>query len=452
MNHIYYASDYAALDSHVEKGGGTDDTAALQGILDKARDGRTPVKLIMDGAALITGLTIWSNTTIECVNPSCGFFLKDGSDRALLRNGNADFYCAPEDRDRNITISGGTWNHNARGQRHDVPCPDDEQHIYQLQDKEYMPTKWVLAFELYGVENVTMKDMTIRNQRTFTLLMANFKFVNIDNVNIVLDDYMSANNQDGLHFFGPGQFLNLRNITGTSGDDFIAIAPDERDGKSSITDVMIDGVHLNNADQGIRLLCRGEGELDRVLIKNVTGTFRGYGFIINPWFPGNGGHYRNIVIDTVDLHCRDLAYDYMRGFVFKLGGNIDNLVLRNVHYHSEVPLYLIDAGGHYMRPLPSDGENPTLIDNLVLENVYICGDRQSHDYIRVRDRVNSLVISNVQLQDCHNPSGALIRTGENGSLGSLYIDGFTGEGLGELYPEETAEQAEYIAENDIQVK
>ena len=452
MKNIYYASDYAVLDSHVEHGGGTDDTAALQSILDKARDGRTPVKLIMDGAALITGLTVWPNTTIECMNPSCGFFLADGSNRALLRNGNADFYCAPEKRDKNIVIKGGTWNHNARGQQHDVPCPDDEQHIYQLQDKEYMPTKWVMAFELYGVENVTMQDMTIMNQRTFTLLAANFKFVNIENVNIVLSDYMSANNQDGLHFFGPGQFLSLSNITGTSGDDFIAIAPDERDGKSSITDVTIDGVHLNNADQGIRLLCRGEGVLDRVLIKNVTGTFRGYGFIINPWFPGSGGNYKNIVFDTVDLRCTDLAYEYMSGFFFKLGGNIDNLVLRNIHYHSDEPLYLIDAGGHYMRPLPSDEENPTLIDNLVLEDVYICGDRQDHDYIRIRDRVNNLVISNVRMQDCSNSGGAFIRTEERGSVGSMYIDGFSGEGVKELYSEETAENAEYIAENDIQVK
>ena len=44
MQNIYYASEFAALDSHVINGGGTDDTRALQQILDKAKDGRTPVR------------------------------------------------------------------------------------------------------------------------------------------------------------------------------------------------------------------------------------------------------------------------------------------------------------------------------------------------------------------------------------------------------------------------
>ena len=77
------ASEYAVLDSNVYTGGGTDDTAALQFILDKA-----PVwgglHLVMDGAALISGLRIHSNTTIECMNKDCGFFLKSGANNAVV--------------------------------------------------------------------------------------------------------------------------------------------------------------------------------------------------------------------------------------------------------------------------------------------------------------------------------------------------------------------------------
>ena len=86
----FYASEYAALDSNVKTGGGTDDTQAIQKLLDNAPE--NPVHLIMDGAALVGGLVFHSNTTIECLNQSCGFYLKDNSTVPLLQNSNQDFY------------------------------------------------------------------------------------------------------------------------------------------------------------------------------------------------------------------------------------------------------------------------------------------------------------------------------------------------------------------------
>ncbi|MBR4748157.1 MAG: hypothetical protein IK083_01110 [Abditibacteriota bacterium] len=446
-NSVYYASKYARLDSDVVKGGGTDDTAALQALLDMASDG-APLKLVMDGAALVTGLTVWPNTTIECVNPACGFFLKDDSNCAIIRNKHASFNSSPEARDKNISLIGGTWNHNAKGQKHDVPCPEDELSIYKQNDSDYIPSKWVMAFELYGVENLLMKDMTIRNQRTFTALIANYEFVNVENINIILDDYMHANNQDGFHFFGPGRFLNITNMTGTSGDDFIAIAPDERDGVSSITDVMIDGVHLNNADQGIRLLCQGKGELDRVLIKNVTGTFKGFGFIINPWFEGTGGNYRNIVIDTVDLHCTSIEYDYMKPFLFKLGGNIDDLVLRNIHYHGDEPHYIVTTGGHYMRSLPSDANNPTHIKMLTIEDLYVYDDRKTHTYFDIADTIDHLVIRNFQVAGSM-PGNALFRMNDNASVENMFIDGLTVIGQNKTFYPGSQQKVKHLFTSNI---
>ena len=56
----YLASECGAvLDSNVIHGGGTDDTAALQAILDRARDKAEGVRLIVDGAALIRGLKVY---------------------------------------------------------------------------------------------------------------------------------------------------------------------------------------------------------------------------------------------------------------------------------------------------------------------------------------------------------------------------------------------------------
>ena len=52
---IYASQAGAKLNSNVATGGGTDDTVALQTGLDRARDGGG-VRLIMDGAALVTTL------------------------------------------------------------------------------------------------------------------------------------------------------------------------------------------------------------------------------------------------------------------------------------------------------------------------------------------------------------------------------------------------------------
>jgi len=68
-----YASKTAPLDSDVHVGGGTNVTRQLQAALDTALT-NGGVKLIMDGAALVSGLVVHSNTTIECLTRDCGFF------------------------------------------------------------------------------------------------------------------------------------------------------------------------------------------------------------------------------------------------------------------------------------------------------------------------------------------------------------------------------------------
>jgi len=62
---IIHASQAGArLDSNVTTGGGSDDTVALQRVLDRAQtDGG--VHLVMDGAALITGLQVHSTRRLN---------------------------------------------------------------------------------------------------------------------------------------------------------------------------------------------------------------------------------------------------------------------------------------------------------------------------------------------------------------------------------------------------
>jgi hypothetical protein len=444
-----YAGEWGVtLNSDVYKGGGADMTEKLQALLDKAPEwGR--LHLILDGAALISrSLKIHSNTTIECPDKSCGLFLADSSDCSVFCNANGRTYAVRDSvlylsnlkpvcsknrdmehiRDRNITLIGGVYNHNSPGQVHHRV---GENAVHVISD-------CVFAMEFYGVENLIMRDVTIANQRTYAMLLANWKYVTMDNIHIDRRERAEAQNQDGLHFFGPGRFLTLRNIYGNSGDDFIALNPDEHDLRSSIEDVLIDGVYLEEADQGIRLLSRGEGKLDRVVIRNVTGTYRSYGFIVNPWFEGSGGYYGNIVFDMIDLRPMKNNYSYFRPFLFKFGGNIESDTLKNIYHHTpDFDHTLFVAGGHYTRDLPQQPGNLTKIGRLMIDGLYV-DERNENSlpdaYVDVRGAdIDVLSVKDVIIRraDGLPRSGSLVKV-KDSRISELLLNDISAPGLNKL--------------------
>ncbi len=417
---IVFASQTGAkLDSNVHTGGGSDDTKILQSVLDQAPE-MGSLHLIMDGAALITGINIRSNTTIECLNASCGFFLADQSNRSVIQNANPNHL--GERKDINITLLGGTYNHNCKGQMHHITENGNE--------------KWVIGMEFYGVENLTLRDVTIRDQRTFAMLLGNWFRVNMENISIDLPGHKDHENQDGIHFFGPGQFLNMRNIQGSSGDDFIALAPDEADSVSDITDVLIDGVFLNNADQGIRLLSRAKGRLDRVIIKNITGTYKSFGFYIDPWFRNADGNFGNIVFDTINLSPTQPNYDYTTPFLFRLGGKIESLTLKNIQHHNPADARsIVDAG--WVTPDKHHNTITTHIKSLLIDGLHIFESDEkpaNASYINVVAPVDNLVVRNVEVicPAGTRPQGYLIKTCHSAKIGTLFMNNICVNGLSSL--------------------
>ena len=437
MKHtVYYASQCGAkLDCDVIRGGGSDDTAALQAVLDHAKDGEG-VHLIMDGAARVTGLDLYSNTTIECMNDTCGFFLADQSNRSIVSN--ANWREKGERVDRCITLKGGTYNHNCQNQEHHIIHDDPE--------KNYMHTRGlvpdsqaVIAVEFWGVENLIMRDLTIYDQRTYAALFANWYHVDIQNVRVELPHRVHAQNQDGFHFFGPGQFLNMRNVSGRTSDDFIALAPDENDCESSITDVVIDGVTLDDADQAIRMLCHDNGRLDRVVIKNVTGTYRTYGFFMNPFFDSAKGSYGNIVIDTVDLRQNGIDYDYTPPFLFRLGGRVENLTLKNISYHNPSDKRsILDVGWQYYQDtVPITPEKETRVGSILVDGLHIYegnGSESTDNYMRVqKSHIGNFTIRGVELvREDGRKGGTFLQLLEGADIDTLVVQDMTESGLERL--------------------
>ncbi len=440
--HIVIASQTGAkLDSHVETGGGTDDTAILQSVLDKAAEWGS-LHLIMDGAALTAGLRVHANTTIQCLNPACGFFHKANTNKPVLSN--ARPRVEGERLDKNITLLGGTYNNNCREQVHHYDVDETQR---ESAPSCFGKTRWNITLEFFGVENFTMRDVTIRDQRTFAMLMANFYRTTLENIYIDCPNGTDAQNQDGLHFWGPGQFLVIKNLQGDAGDDFLALAPDENDLVSDITDVLIDGVTLNAADQGIRLLSRGTGRLDRVVIRNVTGTYKSFGFYVEPWFNKTGGNYGSIIFDTVDLRALQPNYTYRTPVLFSVGGTIENLILRNITTHQPSDgRVLVDLGAaSCMQGLGENGDIPQMNIKSVLVDglrIYEDTDRAAEAaYIQVHGPVDSLVVRNVEvLRTADVPvAGALVEIQPDAAVRTLLVEDVLAERISRIVSHKAGE-------------
>jgi hypothetical protein len=171
--------------------------------------------------------------------------------------------------------------------------------------------------------------------------------------NIDLDNHdPKLRHQDGIHVQGPGRFLSMRNIRGVTGDDFIALNADavisdwnqagefvrnDAQGPHAsfgpITDVDIDGVFIDGAENAIRILSR-ESRVDRISIRNVQGTFGRNGFFLQPHWR-SGGNYGRVTFENIDL--RPFKADYgIIPFVFFLAGHFEHLSLRNIQSHLPV--------------------------------------------------------------------------------------------------------------------
>jgi len=411
-----YASEIGAkLNSNVYTGGGTDDTAVLQAVLDKAPE-IGGVHLIMDGAALVSQLKLHSNTTIECLNADCGFFQLPQSNCAIVTNYNWDRKARNA---RNITLLGGTYNQNCPNQLHDVPATPE-----MLGANCYEGIHGVVGIEFCGVENLVVRDLKILDFRTYAFMLTNFFRATVENVWVDLPNRMVAQNQDGLHFWGPGQFLTVRDCGGTVGDDFMNIGPDEGDGVSSITDVLVDGIFLNDADQALRLLSRGTGRLDRVTIRNVSGTYRSFGFYINPWLYGDDikGNYGHITIENVDLAQANHIYHYSVPLLFRLGGQIEKLTLKNIHHKNLTDEHaFLQIGGHYdaeskPMPFPYTKVGTLEIDGMeILDN----NDGPTARGIEVKCEVDNLIVNRAILNSMNDMP--MIKVFETGSIKNLML-------------------------------
>ena len=432
------ASSVAHLDSNVYFGGGTDDTAALQAVLDEANEDCS-VRLIMDGAALVRGLRVHSNTTIACLSRDCGFFLMPHCSCAIIRCGDIH---DPEAQVRNISLLGGTYNQDCRNQDYATADFDTYEPGPFPYDGVVYNDHGPYVLDLFGVRHLHIDGLTIRNFKAYAVCIDHFENVTIENTWLELDD-PGIPNQDGFHFFGPGKFLTIRNVGGKCGDDFMNIGSDERDRVSSISDVLIDGVFLDHATQGIRLLARYEGSVERVTVRNVSGTYRNFGFYICPWYMDHhSGRIADVLFENINLTAEEYDYDYRDRMLFCVAGIVENLTIQNVRHNAvNDKRILLELGLPYFNAETSrayiDLARRQRINGITLKGVTILEDNSNPpdtDYVVVCAKVDNLILKDITiLKDQDNPNGCLVKFKEEGCIGTLVAQQIFTKGLQDIF-------------------
>jgi hypothetical protein len=374
----------AVLNSDLMKGGGMDDTAALQAILNRAASGK-PVHLIIDGAALVNGLDVYGNTTIECPAGG-GLYLKDQASRSVIRNVHRSRGAVT---DEHITIIGCFINGNRFNQLHKPPSET-------IEDNQEADHSFVSGVQLLGVKDVTLEQLTLWSSRSFGIHIANAEHivvrdVRIDNGSPAFDPSLSAEaqlkrmfpymNTDGVHLNGPIRDAVVDGLTAHPGDDALALNANDGPaedmtvhndmgpyvGQGPVTDVIARNIMLDDAAYGVRMYSIDQ-RIDRVIIEGITGTIQNRLILLSHWITkSHVGNFGSVLVDNVNvralpilpprelfasLHATDVDWDATEDYpLFSLNSPIENLSLQHV---------MVDMSGTAARPLIQAGPQTAL--------------------------------------------------------------------------------------------
>jgi hypothetical protein len=440
---VFYLSVHGAIsDAEIGMNSttfGTDNTNAIQNVLDNAKS--SPITVYWDGKYSITGLKIYSNTTI-IANAGCGAILRNHSDKSIFINASQSF---GSQKDSNIVISGGIWN----GNYYNAEIPRG------AQSKGDSITGLVGCFRFYGVDNLVVRDAILYKPATYALAASNVTHVLYENIIVDVGPNPLINN-DGLHIDGKSQYGVIRHCIINTHDDGIGLNADDlylhwyngkndRNSVSSkgvfyseeaagpISDILIEDITLNSSLFGIRILS-GKSRVDRITIRNIKGYTRGYAMVVD-----NYQHNPEIVtwagpgnIGTLNIEDFDVAIYPGSGMpnesCINVSTNVEQLIFKNIkrkYFSAGEPTIYIKGKNTVIGIMDIDGYYS--IDTTENSNIsHILADGAS---------INQLSISNVSISRTQNKirnSSVLLTTRNNSNISSLQFNRINLDGIASL--------------------
>ena len=200
---IVYAHQTCRLD------GVSDDTAALQALLDLAVQG--PLMLVIDGPTVISSMLKVHSYTAVVLPPGAQVSLAAHANCPMIGNANP-VECAAGFAgivDHDITLLGGNWFGNGANQVHDVGSGTNSQ--------------FTVGHAWYGVRNLVYEDVTVTQAAVYAVHAATIDGMSVLNLTVDMTGRTLLNG-DSLHLNGPWRKVFVRNVRAKNGnDDVIAL-------------------------------------------------------------------------------------------------------------------------------------------------------------------------------------------------------------------------------------
>lgn len=257
----------------------TDDTALLNAFLATA-SATSPITLVLDGAALVTGLVLnGGHTTIEGIGPDSGLYLQSGSNSHAIRNylpmqgDPGGGHVAPPRLNSGVALRNFRLNAN-RGDGH--TGNSSRGFTYDISGLVML-----YGISLLHTTGVWLEDLIVHDATTYAISLSNCAGIVCRNLRVEAPS--NDRNTDGLHLDGPASDIQISNCYFQTGDDAIAFNAPEGFG-GAITRAAISNCVFDRAATAIRMYGTNDAgrpfSVSDVVMSNCTGEVTNTPFML----------------------------------------------------------------------------------------------------------------------------------------------------------------------------
>jgi Glycosyl hydrolases family 28 len=379
----------------------------------------SPITLIIDGSALISGLFLpaggyWSIAGLGC---GTGFFVKTGTNNDGIHNG-LNNAAVPSDpgppaplRGRNVSLSNFTLNGNKGNGTNGNSTSGMQQGT---------KTVWYFGINLMNLDDIVLDKVVVVNTPAYHIRLSNVGHVMASGC--VMES--QGPSTDGLHFDGPANDITISNCSFMTDDDSIALnCPEGYSG--SISRVTVTNCKFNSWSL-MRLYTSLGGaspySIDTVSVSNCSGTLVEAAFLI-----GVGvGSSPNSVASLTIADCNLTAPT-----VLAVAENFGSIALQNVTFVPSTSQVVWNKSQTnrvcaFLRPSPFYGEVACFGSSLSFSDCVISRNSSANVAAVILEGdsiVENLMFNGFEVQEArsYDPLKELFHLGW-GSIGQLVLD------------------------------